>query len=69
MILFNCFALNFFGAHYHNKIKSSMEMLPAADYKKCMIQRSPQDRIGDEIGELKGEYDAYYCWLTLASRK
>jgi hypothetical protein len=33
-------------------LKSSMEMLPA-DHKKCMIQRSPQDRIGDEIGKLK----------------
>ncbi len=29
-----------------------MEMLPA-NYKKCMIQRSPQDRFGDKIGELK----------------
>jgi hypothetical protein len=27
-------------------------MLPA-DYKKCMIQRSPQDRFGEKIGELK----------------
>jgi hypothetical protein len=27
-------------------------MLPA-DYKKCMIQRSPQDRFGEKIGKLK----------------
>jgi hypothetical protein len=44
--------IELFGAQYHNKIKSSMEMLPA-NYKKCMIQRSPQDRFGEKIGELK----------------
>jgi hypothetical protein len=36
-------------------------MLPA-DYKKCMIQRSPQDRIGGEIGELR----RVRCLLQLA---
>lgn len=50
MLLFNCLALNFLVLT--TTLKSSMEMLPA-DYKKCMIQRSPQDRFGDEIGELK----------------
>jgi hypothetical protein len=41
MLLFNCFALNFLVLT--TTLKSSMEMLPA-NYKKCMIQRSPQDR-------------------------
>ena len=42
-----------------------MEILPA-DYKKCMIQRSPQDRIGEEIGELKRRVK---CLLLLADAR